>query len=194
MRRAKLLLSLLPLVSLVVLLPARDAFAGCPGESPGDPACEPILSVMMPSVSGAGYIPNGNLGAYWGAGIEADLFSWSHNNPAFGPSQGKIRFNMDYLKGSREGKNALFYDVGMIVSFEGNSSRRFLIPYAGFGFGGLTETDYGTRLAVDGSLGAFLVYTRPFVLTAEAAYFVPFTQFETLRGVMPRVAASFALW
>jgi hypothetical protein len=82
----------------------------------------------------------------------------------------------------------------MIVSFEGNSSRRYLIPYYGVGFGGLTETDYGTRLAVDGSLGAFLVYTRPFVLTAEGSYFVPFTQVENLRGVMARAAASFALW
>jgi hypothetical protein len=191
MRRATLILSLLPLFTLFA---AREAWAGCPGESPQDPACEPILSVMMPSVSGAGYAPNGNLGAYWGAGIEADLFSWSHNNPAFGPSQGKVRFNVDYLKGSREGKNALFYDVGMIVSFEGNSSRRYLIPYYGVGFGGLTETDYGTRLAVDGSLGAFLVYTRPFVLTAEGSYFVPFTQVENLRGVMARAAASFALW
>ncbi len=194
MRRAKLLLSLLPLLSLFTLFSAREAYAGCPGENPQDPACEPILSVMMPSVSGVGYAPNGNLGAYWGAGLEADMFAWSHNNPAFGPSQGKLRVNVDYLKGSREGKNALFYDVGMIVSFEGNASRRYLIPYAGFGFGGLTETDYGTRLAVDGSLGAFLVYTRPFVLTAEGSYFVPFTQVEALRGVMGRVAASFALW
>lgn len=179
---------------MVTVLAPRDAYAGCPGESPQDPACEPILSVMMPSVSGAGYVPNGDLGAYWGGGIEADMFSWSHNNPAFGPSQGKVRFNIDYLKGAREGKSALFYDVGMIVSFEGNASRRYLIPYAGFGFGGLTLSDYGTRLAVDGSLGAFLVYTRSFVLTAEASYFVPFTQVESLRGVMPRVAASFALW
>ena len=49
-------------------------------------------------------------------------------------------------------------------------------------------------LRLDRSLGAFLVYTRPFVLTAEASYFVPFTQVEALRGVMGRVAASFALW
>jgi hypothetical protein len=181
-------------VPLLSLLVAKEAYAGCPGENPQDPACEPVLSVMMPSVSGAGYVPNGNLGGYWGAGIEADVFSWSHNNPAFGPSQGKLRVNVDYLKGSREGKNALFYDLGMIVSFEGNASRRYLIPYAGFGFGGLTETDYGSRLAVDGSLGAFLVYTRHFVLTAEGSYFVPFTQVEALRGAMARMSASFALW
>jgi hypothetical protein len=180
-------------VGLVLSLGTARASAKCPAENPTEPACEPIVSVMMPSVSGAMYVPHGNLGTYWGAGLEADFFSWSHNNPAFGPSQGKLRLNVDYLVSSRDAR-ALIYDVGTIVSFEGNASRRFLIPYTGFGLGGITESDYGTRLAVNGSLGMFLVYTRPFVLTAEGSYFVPFTQVEALRGGMARVAASFALW
>ena len=182
------------LVGLGALLGANRAFASCPGEHPGEPACEPIVSIMMPSVSGAMYVPNGgDLGAYWGAGIEADIFSWSHNNPAFGPSQGKLRLDVDYLVSTRD-KKALFYDVGTIVSFEGNASRRFLIPYTGVGFGGISESDYGTRLAVNASLGLFLLYTRAVVVTAEGGYFVPFTQFDTLRGATARLTASFALW
>jgi hypothetical protein len=180
-------------VTTALLLAAGTAQAKCPGDNPADPACEPIMSLMMPSVSGAAYFPHGNLGAYWGGGLEAAFASWSHNNNSFGPSQGKLRFDISYLQSTRD-KQALFYDVGAIVSFEGNAGRRILIPYLGFGFGGLTETDYGTRLAVDGSLGMFLIYTRPFVLTGEASYFVPFTQVESLRGPMARLSASFALW
>jgi hypothetical protein len=181
------------LVAVATLLCAANAHAKCPGETPGEPACEPIISIMMPSVTGAAYIPNGNLGTYLGAGLEADFFSWSHNTPTFGPSQGKLRLTVDYLANDRDAR-AFFYEVGTIVSFEGNASRRFLIPYAGFGLGGFTETNYGTRLGVDGSLGLFLLYTRPVVVTAEGTYFIPFTQVEALRGAMGRLTASFALW
>jgi hypothetical protein len=175
------------------LLATEVASAKCPGENPTEPACEPIVSILMPSVNGATYIPNGDLGAYWGAGVEADVFSWSHNNAAFGPSQGKIRATFDYMASTRA-KQLAFYDVGAIASFEGNASRRFLIPYWGVGFGGITETDYGTRLAANASLGLFFVYTRSFVLTGEGSYLLPFTQVENLRGAMARLTASFALW
>jgi len=171
----------------------RGARARCPGEKPDDPACEPIAAAMMPSAEGVLYFPKGDLGPYYGGGVDFVLFSWSSNNDAFGPSQGSLRLGASYLAGAHDRK-LLLYRFASVVSLEGNASRRFFIPYFGGALGGLWETDLGSRALAEGDLGLYIVYTRDFVLDAQGGVVLPFTAVDQLLGPKAQLTASFALW
>jgi hypothetical protein len=177
---------------LVCLVP-RLSSAKCPERDPGAVECEPIVSFLMPSVAGAVFFPRDAGGRYYGGGVEFALLSWASNNDAFGPSHGRLRATFTYLAGAQNRRVAL-YRFGGIVSFEGNASRRFLIPYFGGAIGGVWETRFGSHAAFDASLGLYLVHTRRFVLDAEGGWVLPFTDVDTLMGPRVQLTASFALW
>jgi len=178
--------------SLTWLAPLA-ASARCPDRDPGSPACEPIVSFLMPSVAGAAFFPRNAGGPYLGGGVELGLVSWSSNNDAFGPSQGRVRASFSYLAGPMHREVAL-YRFGGLVSFEGNAGRRFLIPYFSAALGGIYDTVLGGHPAADASLGLYLVYLRHFVLDAEGGAVLPFTHLDTLLGARAQLTASFALW
>ena len=180
-------------VALAVFGFAAGAHAKCPDEKPDDPACETLVSVLMPAVAGVAYFPRGGLNPYVGPGVEFAGLSWSNNNDAFGPSQGTIRLGAAYMSpgGSRE---MLLYRLGWAVSFEGNASRRFLIPYWGGGLGALWETDLGHRALAEGSVGLYLFYGRNVVVDAAGTLVVPFTAVDRLLAPMAQLTASFSLW
>src|SRR5262249_12259899 len=125
--------------ALALSLVHTRALAKCPNEAPDDPACEPISSIGMPPVGAVAYFPRKDLDPYWGAAVEIAGFSWSNNNDAFGPSQGTLRLGAAYMR-SGDHREMLYYRFGWLVSFEGNASRRFLIPYFGGGVGAFWET------------------------------------------------------
>jgi hypothetical protein len=174
---------------------AEDASAArCPDAEPDDPACEVLTSVMMPSVAAVAYFPRGGLHPYVGPGVEFAALSWSSNNDAFGPSQGAVRFGVAYMPSSEEKRAILLYRLGWVVSFEGNASRRFLIPYWGGGIGALWETELGTRALAEASLGTYIFYGRGFTLDAAATAVLPFTAVDTLLAPKVQLTASFSLW
>lgn len=178
----------------VVVTAAARASARCPKEDPGDTVCEPLVSMLMPSVAGVAYFPSGAGGPYMGGGVELSLLSWASNNDAFGPSHGRIRANVAYLASPETDHRVLLYRFGGVVSFEGNASRRFLIPYWGASVGGLWATDFGQRAIADASVGMFLLYTRDFVLDAEGGVVLPFTAVDKLLGPRAQLTAAVALW
>jgi len=170
----------------------RTALAKCPESNPGDTLCEPVVSYFMPAVAGVAYFSHTG-GPYLGGGVELALLAWSNNNDAFGPSQGRVRATFAYLAGPGDRRVAL-YHVGALVSFEGNASRRFLIPYFSGAIGGIYETDLGGQAAADASLGLFLVHTRRFIVDAEGGAILPFTAVDQLVGGRVQLTASFSLW
>ena len=174
-------------------LAPRDAFAKCPERDPADPVCEQVVSLLMPSVAGAAYVPNNSPGPFFGGGVEFALLSWATNSDAFGPSHGRLRGTFTYLAGPDSRRLAL-YRFGAIVSFEGNASRRILIPYFGAAIGGLWHSDYGGHATADASLGLYIVNTRSFILDLEGGYVMPFTDVDALIGLRTQLTAAFALW
>jgi hypothetical protein len=175
------------------LLAPRLSAAACPNRDPGDSICEPFIAFLMPSAAGAAYFPHAAGGPYFGGGVELSLLSWSNNSDTFGPSQGRIRATFTYLAGSAERTEAL-YRFGGLVSFEGNASRRFLIPYFSGSVGGLYDSVLGGAGAGDASLGLFFVHTRWFVLDGEGGCVFPFVNVAALIGPRAQLTASFALW
>ena len=173
---------------------AGAADARCPEEDPGDTLCEPVVSMLMPSAFGMAFFPGDAGGAYYGGGVEMALFSWASNTDTFGPSHGRVRANVAYLDAPSSDRRMLVYRLGAIVSFEGNASRRFLIPDYGASFGALWESQLGDRVLADATLGLFLVHTRDFVLDAEGGYVLPLTAVDKLIGPQAQLTAAFALW
>lgn len=175
---------------LAAAAPARAE--DCPTR-PDDAVCRPWSAVLLPTVYGAYYAPNHGT-AYAGGGLEAVLLAWSDNSPAFGPSQGRIRFDIGALRGLDMDTTLVMYRTGAQVAFERNASRAFLIPYFAADFGGLWSDATGRRWFVDGGLGVYVVHRRSFILDLEATGVLPFRGADDLAGVAARLALSFALW
>jgi hypothetical protein len=179
------------------LLAPSTALAACPHDDPGDPVCDPYVSILVPTAVFEGIFPAKANGPYLGGGAELALFSWASNNNAYGPSHGRF-FASAAILGNLEGgdlaRRAVYYRFGGVVSFEGNASRRFLIPHFSAALGGLWETHLRNNSLLDASLGAFIVHTRRFVLDAEGGVVFPFSAVDELFGPRVQLTASFALW
>jgi hypothetical protein len=191
-------LTLASAAAMSVALGASEVRAGCPDKGvPEKAACEPYGGFLMPSAMGFAYFPlkSGGLGPWLGGGAELVAFTWSSNSDGFGPSQGKIRFDVGGMASTRDGTSAMvFYRGGAAVSFEGNAGRSFLIPYFGGSLGGFNGKDLGGHAFADAELGVYLLYLRGFILDAEGAFMFPFTDFDRLAGPKVQLTVSFALW
>ena len=187
MRRAS------PLALAITLATASSARAECP-TTPDDPVCRPWSAVLLPTVYGGVYVPRGG-GTFAGGGIEAVLLAWSDNSAAFGPSQGRIRFDIGFLTGDKmELGNLVMWRTGAQVAFERNASRAWLIPYFAADVGGLWSEATGRRWFVDAGLGVYLVHRRGMILDVEVTGVLPFQDPGELGGITSRLALSFALW
>jgi hypothetical protein len=182
-----------PLLVLASVLAASEARAECP-TTPDDPVCRPWSAVLLPTVYGGVYVPR-NGGTYAGGGLEAVLLAWSDNSQAFGPSQGRIRFDIGVLTGDKmELGNLVMWRTGAQVAFERNASRGWLIPYFAADIGGFWSNTTGRRWFVDGGLGVYLLHRRGLIIDAEVTGLVPFQDPDDLGGITSRLALSFSLW
>lgn len=188
-------------LALAVALAAPAARAMCPEAKGMSPTaeCQSFTGFLMPSAAGVLYLPrSGGLGPWVGGGAEIVLLTWSSNNDGFGPSQGKLRFDVAGLASTETSMPAapamIMYRGGAVVSFEGNAGRRFLIPYWGAAIGGMHEARLGGHGFVDAELGLYLLYTRNLVVDVEGGFAFPFTDFETLAGPKTQLTASFSFW
>jgi hypothetical protein len=149
---------------------------------------------MLPTVFGVMYAPSDAQGPWYGGGLEA-VMAWSDNSPAFGPSQGKLRFGAAALRsGEMDSGTMVMYRGGVQVSLERNASRTFLIPYFNVDIGGLWQTKQGSRAFVDGGFGVYLLHRRGVIIDLEVDGLLPFRRPGELGGLRSQLAVSFALW
>lgn len=185
-------------VASCLLLSALAAPALADGDcprvtAPQDPVCRPWAGLLLPTVFAGVIAPRGDLGTWMGGGLEAVLFAWSDNSSAFGPSQGKLRFDVGVYRSSKDDLGLLTsYRGGAQVSFERNASRSWLIPYFAVDLGGQWRDEH--HGFVDGGGGLYLLHRRSTIIDLEATYQIPFSQTDDLAGLRVRLAASFALW
>jgi hypothetical protein len=177
----------------VVLASASAAHAECP-TTPDDALCRPWSAALLPTAFAMLYAPNDGSGPWYGAGLEAAL-AWSDNTPAYGPSQGKVRFDVGVLHSSTMGTGTMvMYRGGAQVSFERNASRAWLIPYFDLDAGGLWTDATGSRAFIDGGVGVYVLHRRSLIVDLEVDGLVPFSDPGKLGGVRSQLAVSFALW
>jgi len=180
-------------IAIAALVVARSAYADCP-TSPDDPVCRPWTAILLPTIYATYYAPNDASGPWFGGGLEV-VAAWSDNTPAFGPSQGKLRFDIGGLRSSTAGTGTMvMYRGGAQVSIERNASRSWLVPYFDVDVGGLWTTATGSRAFMDGGLGVYLWHQRSVIVDLEADGLLPFSDPGKLGGLHVQLAASFALW
>ena len=181
---------------LIILAGATTAHADCPRPgAPADDLCRPWSALLLPTVVGTVYAPSEALGPWIGGGLEVVLFAWSDSSPAFGPSQGKLRFDIGLLGSSHDGAGTMvMYRGGAQVSLERNASRRWLIPYVAADLGGLWTDALGGRGFVDGGVGIYLWHARGLVVDIEGAWVLPFSHPDQLAGPRTQLELSFSLW
>jgi hypothetical protein len=175
---------------------AATARAGCPDDgSPDRSVCRPVSSVFLPTAIGTAYFPGGMLGSWYGAGLEVVGLTWGDSSPAFGPSHGKLRFDISLLRSSEDGLGTMvLYRGGAEVSFEKNPSRSWLIPYFSADVGGLWVRGPDSEGHVDGGVGIYLYYSSRLVVDVGAAWLIPFNDADLLSGPTAQAAVSVALW
>ncbi|MDB4953784.1 MAG: hypothetical protein JWO36_1353 [Myxococcales bacterium] len=188
---------LLRSVLLAGLVHAPSARAECP-TTPDDTVCRPWTALFLPTAFGVMYAPNDASGPWYGGGFEATLLAWSDNSQAFGPSQGRLRFDIGVLKSSgsalMDPGTMAMYRGGVQVSLERNASRRWLIPYFNGDVGGLWTRATGSRAFVDGGFGVYVLHVRSAIIDLEVDGILPFSDPSKLGGVRAQLALSFALW
>jgi hypothetical protein len=172
---------------------ATTAHAECP-TTPDDAVCRPWSGVLVPTAFAVMYAPSDAQGPWYGGGIEAAMM-WSDNSQAFGPSQGKLRFDVGALASQQMGTGTMvMYRGGAQVSFERNASRAWGIPYFNADIGGLWTKATGSRGFVDGGLGVYILHRRGAVVDLEVDGLLPFRDPDQLGGLRTRLAVSLSLW
>jgi hypothetical protein len=182
------------LALLAIQASGGTARAECPS-TPDDAVCRPWSAVLLPTAFAAMYAPHGLGSQFYGAGLEVVLLAWSDNSEAYGPSQGRVRFDISYLTGSAMGAGAMvMYRGGAQLAFERNASRAYGIPYFAVDLGGLWNENTSRRWYADGGVGIYVVHRRNVIVDLEVTGILPFSDPQTLGGVAARLGLSFALW
>ena len=150
---------------------------------------------MLPTAVGTMYAPSDGSGPWYGGGLEAVLLAWSDNSQAFGPSQGRLRFDIGALASTKMDTGTMvMYRGGAQVSIERNASREWLIQYFDVDVGGLWTNATGSRAFVDGGFGVYVLHRRSVIVDLEIDGLVPFRDVGKLGGMRAQLAVSFALW
>lgn len=149
---------------------------------------------LMPGVQGVFFAPKAGGDPFLGGGAQLAPLHWSHNNDRFGPSQGALFLEASILSSRSSDSSLAIYDVGFSLSFERNSSRRFLIPYFGTSLGGTIHQDLPAAAFAFPFGGLHLYWHENLVLNAEGGYHFPFSNVDEMRGPRAQLTARFSMW
>ncbi|MBH23567.1 MAG: hypothetical protein CMH57_03690 [Myxococcales bacterium] len=134
-------------------------------------------------------------GIIHGAGFEYVFVTWSHQNENRGPSHGRFRLNVDLLNSTKEDfDQALFYALGLDLSFERNPKRSFLIPFFGLEVGGIYQSELGNMAQFNPEGGLYLWSGPNISAQIKGGYLLPTTALEEFQGWRFTAGFDFTLW
>ena len=149
----------------------------------------------MPGAFGAFFSPRQpGVGPFYGGGVQFAPYQWSHNNDHFGPSQGSTFIQAALLTSPNSKGTLALFEVGATASFERNSSRRWLIPYFGATFGGLSQSELGTSAYAYPMGGVHFYWHHNLMIDGEGGYHFPFSDVDKVRGPRAALSVRFSLW
>jgi hypothetical protein len=191
-----LALAVLIVMGLGALAPS--AHAECPASgSPDRTVCKYWSALLTPGLIGLVYVPAGDqaLGPWYGGAVRLSLYTWSDNAVAFGPSQGKFFLDFGLLRSSEDDTESMsVFRSGFHLSFEGNASRTWLIPYYGGSMGRVAEETLEVNWFAEALVGVHALYTPNIRIDVEGGYVLPFSEVDVMRGLMVQITAGVTLW
>jgi hypothetical protein len=154
-------------------------------------------SAFIPGVALSLYYPsdNKNLSIFKGAAVNYLLYSWIHRNENRGPSHGNLYAKLDVLTSDIEGTDNIFlYNMGLLLSFERNASRDFLVPFFGLEIGGMLQKKISNIFIFTPIVGAW-IYTDPNLnIGINAGYLMPTNHFDEYKGLRANLNVNFSMW
>lgn len=177
----------------VAALPAGALAAPCASDDRRDVCIERDI-YFLPGAHGVLFAPRGSDEPFLGGGVQIAPFHWSHNNDRFGPSQGAVFLGASMLESTASESAMAIYDVGFSLSFERNSSRRFLIPYFGTSVGGTVHRELPNTAFSYPFAGVHFYWHHNLVLDGEGGYHFPFEAIDEMSGPRAQMTARFSMW
>lgn len=182
-------------VAAIPVLAASSAHAAPCEENDVSDVCLERDIYFLPGVQGVVFAPVAAGGEpFMGGGVQLSPLHWSHNNDRFGPSQGALFAAVSLLRSSQSESTMALWDVGVTLSFERNSSRRWAIPYFGATIGALSHESLPDSSYTYALAGLHLYWHHHLVLNVEGGYHFPFTDVDVVRGPRAQLTARFSMW
>ena len=189
-------------VAALTALTALTALWGW--SAPAQAACpksgDPDLSVCV--YSNAWMVPSLQVGVWTAddrtlaaAGARVELYQWKDNSPGFSPSHGAWYAELSLVDRAGPGRaHAWIYGAAGRLSFEGNASRRWLIPYYGAMVGAVSQAGQPRRLLARADLGVSLWHSDALHLWAQAGYQRDASSSPRWRGATGQLGLTWAPW
>lgn len=178
---------------MLLLLLSAPAAASCPKDAHGG------LGVCV--YQSAWFTPGIEALSWWGvdgtrragAGLRLSLYSWKDNSPGWSPSHGEWFATLGLYSRGDDAALPWSYALGGRLSFEGNASRRWLIPYYGGAVGRISQSAQPGRWTLRGDLGLYLWRSERVQLTLQSGYqHAPGD--ERWRGVVSGLGLNLTPW
>jgi hypothetical protein len=153
---------------------------------------------FMPGIGYRAYFPKNtsDLGVYQGVMTEFVIYARAKGSYSSftGPSRIKTYGNLSIMTSNNElAKDIFFGNVGLNLSFEANTNRKFLIPYFGLEMGGLFQRDFST-LQFSPLAGVQIVTTKNIIWSIQGGYQYTTKYFDEYSGYSGCSTINVLLW
>ncbi len=176
--------------TLAVLFITSFAFAQTTTDSEWD-------DYFMPGVGYKVYVPkNSSLGTYHGLMTEFVIYARAKGKSSYrsGPARVKTYGNLSIMSSDNsEAKDIFYSNVGLNLSFEGNTDRKYFIPFFGLEAGGLFQRNFST-FQFTPVAGIQLLSTKSIVWNIQGGYQYTNKRFDEFSGYMLGSTFNVLLW
>ncbi len=152
---------------------------------------------FMPGVGYKIYAPkNSALGTYHGLMTEFVIYARAigKNSYKHGPARVKTYGNLSIMSSDNsEAKDIFYSNIGLNLSFEGNTDRKYLIPFFGLEVGGLFQRNFST-FQFTPVAGVQLLSTKSVLWNIQGGYQYTNKRFDEYSGYMVGTTFNVLLW
>lgn len=152
---------------------------------------------FMPGIGYKTYVPKKTeLGVYQGVVTEFVIYARAKGKESHrsGPARVKTYGNLSIMKSDAEAaKDIFFANLGLNLSLEGNTSRKYFIPYFGVEMGGLYRRDFST-MHFSPVAGVQLVSNKLFLWNLQGGYQYTTRNFDEYSGYTFGSTLNILLW
>ncbi len=153
---------------------------------------------FMPGIGYKVYTPKNftDLGVYQGIMTEFVIYARAKgvNSHYTGPARIKIYGNLSITNSSNTNANDIFFaNVGVNLSFEGKTNRKFLIPYFGLETGGLFQRNFSS-LQFSPVTGIQILSTKHILWNLQFGYQYTTKLFDEYSGFIYSSTLNVLLW
>jgi len=152
---------------------------------------------FMPGIGYKVYSPsNDSLGIFHGVMTQFVIYSRAKSRSSLktGPARVKIYGDLSIIKSNKDNIRDIFYsNLGLNLSFEGNTDRKNFIPYFGIELGGMFQRNFKT-FEFSPLAGIQLISTSKMIWSIQGGYQYTTKLFDEYSGYTINSTLNVLLW